>query len=207
LGLSEISTLNTAAEELPGRPRDAVRLPLGSTTWRPCAAVWASPRPGGSGGLAAGDHHGQRLRVGQPHEQVPRHHRGEDQRVHPPPLPGLRIEDQPHRGEVDLALTPGSPSATRTVVVFTPNPHRSTPNRCSVRCGTTARRPRARSRAPRADPAVCLGAGDRWPLGARHLAVDLPGRHECGQPRPTGPAVLDPWRTSGPLDRPAAGLC
>jgi hypothetical protein len=32
--------------------------------------------------------------------------------------------------------TPGSPSATRTVVVLTRNPQRSTANRCSVRYGT-----------------------------------------------------------------------
>ncbi|MGH3372092.1 MAG: hypothetical protein ACRDPR_19070 [Nocardioidaceae bacterium] len=33
--------------------------------------------------------------------------------------------------------TPGSPSTTRTVVVLTRNPHRSTANRCNVRYGTT----------------------------------------------------------------------
>lgn len=33
--------------------------------------------------------------------------------------------------------TPGSPSATRIVVVFTRKPHRSTANRCSVRYSTT----------------------------------------------------------------------
>ncbi|WP_308206118.1 hypothetical protein [Mycobacterium shinjukuense] len=42
----------------------------------------------------------------QPHEHVPRVHRGEDQRVRHPAPPGLRVEDQPHPSEVDLALHP-----------------------------------------------------------------------------------------------------
>jgi hypothetical protein len=35
---------------------------------------------------------------------VPAHHGGEDERVHPPLLPGLGVADQPHLSEVDLAL-------------------------------------------------------------------------------------------------------
>jgi hypothetical protein len=38
---------------------------------------------------------------------VPAEHGGEDQRVHPTLLPGHRVEDEPHLGEVDLALDPG----------------------------------------------------------------------------------------------------
>jgi len=38
---------------------------------------------------------------------VPAQHGGEDQRVHPPFLPGLGVNDEPHLGKVDLALHPG----------------------------------------------------------------------------------------------------
>ena len=58
-------------------------------------------------GLAARDHRGQGLGVAQPHEHVPAEHRGEDQRVHPPPTSGLEVEQQTHLGEVELALHPG----------------------------------------------------------------------------------------------------
>lgn len=59
------------------------------------------------GRLTAGDHRSQGLGVGQPHEHVPRHHRGEDQGVHPALLPGLGVEDESHLGEVDLTLDTG----------------------------------------------------------------------------------------------------
>jgi hypothetical protein len=54
--------------------------------------------------LAAGDDRLQRGRERQPHEHVPRVHRGEDQRVHHSASPGLRVVDQTHSGEIDLAL-------------------------------------------------------------------------------------------------------
>ena len=66
----------------------------------------AEERPGR---LTTGDHRGQRLRVGQPHEHVPAEHRGEDQRVHPPRLPGLRVHQQTQLREVELALHPRRP--------------------------------------------------------------------------------------------------
>jgi hypothetical protein len=56
--------------------------------------------------LAAGDHVGQRLPQRQPHEHVPRHHRGEDQRVHRPAPPRPGVEHQPELAEVELALHP-----------------------------------------------------------------------------------------------------
>jgi hypothetical protein len=56
--------------------------------------------------LTPSDHRDQRLGVGQPHEHVPRHDRREDQRVHPPPLARVGVHDEPHLGEVDLALHP-----------------------------------------------------------------------------------------------------
>src|SRR3954447_758869 len=77
---------------------------------------------------------------GQPHEHVPRHHRGEDQRVHRPPPTDLRVLHHAEAPEGDLVLHPGSPSATRTVPVRRPKPHRSTANRCNVRYGTTTPR-------------------------------------------------------------------
>jgi hypothetical protein len=40
----------------------------------------------------------------QPHETVPRIAGGENQRPHHPTSPGVRIEDQPHPPEIDLAL-------------------------------------------------------------------------------------------------------
>ncbi len=66
----------------------------------------AEERPGR---LAAGDHRRQGLRIGQPHEHVPAHHGGEDQRVHPPLPAGLGIEQVAHLGEVDLAFQPRLP--------------------------------------------------------------------------------------------------
>ena len=86
-------------------------------------------------------------------------------------LPGLRVSSSPSWAKSSWHSTPGSPSATRTVVVRTPNPHRSTANRCSVRYGTRtprrassssiftidngscfARRPRRRSPRPGSAP-------------------------------------------------------
>jgi hypothetical protein len=57
--------------------------------------------------LAPGDHRCQGLGKGQPHEHVPRIARGEDQRVHPAPLPGHRVAQQPQVTEVDLHLGAG----------------------------------------------------------------------------------------------------
>ncbi len=57
--------------------------------------------------LAASDHRLSRLGEAQPHEAVPRVHRGEDQRVDHPTPAGHRIGDQAHLGEVDLELLTG----------------------------------------------------------------------------------------------------
>ena len=50
------------------------------------------------------DHRGQVLAEGQPHEHVPGVDRGEDQGVHHPAAPGLRVVKQAHLPEVDLAF-------------------------------------------------------------------------------------------------------
>ncbi|MDA4085600.1 hypothetical protein MHAS44199_07945 [Mycolicibacterium hassiacum DSM 44199] len=57
--------------------------------------------------LASGDHRGQGLRVGQPHEHVSGVHRGEDQGMHlaAPPVGG--VGEHPQIAKIDLALHPG----------------------------------------------------------------------------------------------------
>jgi hypothetical protein len=56
--------------------------------------------------FAAVDHRGQGLRERQPHEHVPRIHRGEDQRMGHPTPAGRGVQQHPHPGEVDLAFHP-----------------------------------------------------------------------------------------------------
>lgn len=52
---------------------------------------------------------------------------------HLPPATGLRVEQVAHLGaKPTWHSTPGSPSSTRTVVLFGRNPHRSVANRCST---------------------------------------------------------------------------
>lgn len=69
------------------------------------------------GGLAAGDHHLGGLRVGQPHEHAPGEHRGEDQHLDHPAATPCPILEQPRRAKSICTSPPGSPSATRTVVL------------------------------------------------------------------------------------------
>ena len=54
--------------------------------------------------LEPGDHRGQVLAEGQPHEHVPGIDRGEDQGVHHPAAPSLQVVKQAHLPEVDLAF-------------------------------------------------------------------------------------------------------
>jgi hypothetical protein len=61
------------------------------------------------GRLTPGDHRGQGLLEGQPHEHVPRVHRGEDQPVGHPAPARHRLRDQAEPAEVDLALHPRRP--------------------------------------------------------------------------------------------------
>jgi hypothetical protein len=61
------------------------------------------------GRLAPGDHRGQGLGEGQPHEHVPRVRRREDQRMDPAATPRRGIVQQPHLREVDLQLGAGLP--------------------------------------------------------------------------------------------------
>jgi hypothetical protein len=56
--------------------------------------------------LAPLNDRGQGLGEGQPHEQVPRADRGEDQRVGYPAAARARVIDQAHPGEVNLTLHP-----------------------------------------------------------------------------------------------------
>jgi hypothetical protein len=57
--------------------------------------------------FAAVDDRGQGLGERQPHEHVPRIHRGEDQRMHHPTPPAGGVEQHAHPGEVDLAFHAG----------------------------------------------------------------------------------------------------
>ena len=166
--------------------------------------------------LAAGDHRGQGLGVGQPHEHVPRHHGGEDQRVHPPLSPGLGVAEQ-HRAGRSRSGTPPPARRRRPGPWWNRPGTRTAPPRTGAASGrappprggpaaarssrsttghASARRPRRRATQPR----ICSS----WPSSASHDAPCPFGR--AGRTASTTSPTSSSVTASGPASRdsPAA---
>jgi hypothetical protein len=133
--------------------------------------------------LAPADHRVQVLAERQVHENVPGIHGGEDQRMHDAAVPGLRVEQQAHLPEVDLAL------GARLAVS-----HRHRP----ARPGTAMAQHLQRIPVQRALGHHHALAGQQ--LAGLHHRQPLPGHHVCellvmgGQQRPRLPVPVPPVR-------------
>ena len=148
-----------------------------------------------------------------------RQHRGEDQRVHPPAPPGLRVDAAARAGRSRAGTPP--PARRRRPgpwSIRTRNPHRSTANRCSVRYGTTTPRRassssiftidngscfRPSTSTPRTQPRICSSCAEQR-LPRRAVPV-RPGRTDRLHHQPdqlVGDRVRDRRPGSAPQPRP-----
>lgn len=129
------------------------------------------------------DHRRRGLREQRPHEAVPRHAGGADQRMTDPPPPSHRIRDQAHPPEVDLQLPARQP-------IGHPHRDRPTPTRAAHLADEPVQRARRHHHPAPSQQLTHLDRGQVLPLhpGPDLLAMLL-------QRPPRRPMPIQPVRT------------